>query len=157
MMKNLERFGLPSLLILISLGVAIFFVYVATTRTLTGLESALLQIFTLVAGLYGSFIFGRRFADEAAKELIKPHARSAFRRLSSLYLSLSQVADAIESSHDFESREDYQVILAKLEAFVFNQLATADDALEDWRDIVPEDVEELRQRLSSSNPTRDRQ
>ena len=129
----------------------------ATSRTLTGPESVLWQSFTLVAGFVGSFIFGRQSAHEAAKELIKSHARSAFRRLSSLYLSLSQVADAIESSHDFESREDYQVTLAKLEAFVFNQLATADDALEDWRDIVPEDVEELRQRLSLDNPKRDRQ
>ena len=33
--------------------------------------------------------------------------------------------------------------LAKLDAIVAEQLATADDALEDWRDIVPEDVEEL--------------
>ena len=33
--------------------------------------------------------------------------------------------------------------LARLEAIVIEQLATADDALEDWRDIVPEDVEEL--------------
>jgi hypothetical protein len=37
--------------------------------------------------------------------------------------------------------------LARLEAIVIEQLATADDALEDWRDIVPEDVKELRGRL----------
>lgn len=152
-MKTFERFG-PHLLILISLGVGGFFAYVATTRISTGLESFLWQAFTLVASVVGAFLFGRQSASEAAREIIKPHARSAFRRLLSLYRSLSRVADHIESSH--ESHEACQVTLAKLEAIVVEQLTTADDALEDWRDIVPEDVEELRQRLSPSSPTKDR-
>ena len=149
-MKNLERLW-PVLLILISLGVAIYFAYVTTTRTLTGLESFLLQIFTLVTGLVGSFIFGRQSAREAAKEIVRPHVRSAFRRLLSLYQSLSQVAQDIESSKDCRYIGDYRIILARLEASVREQLATADDALEDWRDIVPEDVEEFRQGLSPDN------
>ena len=33
--------------------------------------------------------------------------------------------------------------LAKLDTIVTEQLAAADDALEDWRDIVPDDVKEL--------------
>ena len=155
MMKNHERLW-PVLLILISLGVAIYFISVTTTRTLTGLESVLLQIFALATGLVGSFIFGRQSARKAAREIIKPHARSAFRRLLSLYQSLSQVAAVIESSKNCVSREDYRIILARLEASVGEQLATADDALEDWRDIVPEDVEELRQGLFPDNTTRDR-
>ena len=44
--------------------------------------------------------------------------------------------------------------LAKLEVIVVEQLAVTDDALEDWRDIVPEDVEEL---LQSDNTKRNRQ
>jgi hypothetical protein len=50
-----------------------------------------------------------------------------------------------------------QVTLAKLEAIVVEQLASADDAIEEWKDIVPEDVEELDQRFSSDKTTRDRQ
>lgn len=38
-------------------------------------------------------------------------------------------------------------VLDKLESLVIEQIATANDALEDWRDIVPEDVEELRAKL----------
>ena len=155
-MKNLERLW-PVLLILISLGVAVYFISVTTTRTLTGLESVLLQIFALVTGLAGSFIFGQQSARKAATEIIKPHARSAFRRLLSLYRSLSRVANILASSQDFESREDYEVMHAKLEGIVVEQLTTAGDALEDWRDIVPEDVEVLYQRLSFDNPKRDSQ
>ena len=145
-MKTLERLT-PFLLIVVSLFVAGLFAYMATERKLTNLESVILQAFVLGAGLIGSFVFGRQSAREAAREIIKPHARSAFRRLLSLYQSLSRVGSTIEASQKSDSPEDHGITLAKLEAIVIEQLATADDALEDWRDIVPEDVEELRQRL----------
>ena len=153
-MKTLERIA-SRLLIAISVVVAGLFAYVATTRPLTGLESVLLQSFSLLAGLGGSFIFGRQSASEVAREIIKPHARSAFRRLLSLYQSLSRVATTIESVQSVESPE-YPVVIAKVEAIVIEQIATADDALEDWRDIVPEDVKELDPR-SFNAITRDRQ
>ncbi len=155
-MKNFERYA-PYFLILISLVIAVSFAYVATTRALTYQESIFLQSFSLLAGLGGSFIFGRQSAREAAREIIKPHARSAFRRLLSLYQSLSRVATTIESSQNFESPVENQVTLAKLETIVVEQLASADDAIEEWKDIVPEDVEELDRRFSSDKTTRDRQ
>lgn len=134
-------------LIILCVVVAIIFGYIATKRTLTGLESVLLQSFSVGAGLIGSYIFGKQSAREAAKEIIKPHARSAFRRLLSLFQSLSRVAKAIEQHNQSPNDFNADVTIAKLEAIVAEQLATADDALEDWRDIVPDDVEELRQRL----------
>lgn len=156
-MKNLYRIVPPAFLVLVSTGVSVFVAYTATTRTLNGVESVLWQIFVLVAGLTGSFIAGKQSAREAAKEIIKPHARSAFRRLLSLYRSLSWTLTEIKSSQSSGVQEDFQVVLAKLEAIVTEQLTAADDALEDWNDIVPEDVEELRQKLQSDNTTRNRQ
>ena len=154
-MKNLERIAAP-LLIIIAIGTSIFLAYTATKRTLTGLESALWQIFVFAAGLAGSFIFGRQSAREAAREIIKPHALKAFRRLVSLYRSLSRTAEAIKAAQDDESPENQQVTLAKLDAIVTEQLATADDALEDWEDIVPENVEKLRQKIQSEDTMEDR-
>ena len=155
-MKHLERIG-PALLIFVSISISVILAYIATKRTLSSLESTLWQIFVFASGLAGSFIFGRQSAREAAREMIKPHARSAFRRLLSLYHSLSRAATAIESAQISDSREDYQVALARLEEIITEQLSTADDALEDWRDVVPEDVEELEQKRQSDNTTRNRQ
>lgn len=118
-------------------------VYTAAIRTLTSLENVLLQVISLSAGLAGSFIFGRRSAREAAREIIKPHARSAFRRVLSLYRSLARASATIKLSQAPESEEALQVTLARLDTIVTEQLAAADDALEDWRDIVPDDVKEL--------------
>ena len=116
-----------------------------------------MQIILLAIGSSISFFIGHRSAREAASQIIKPHARSAFRRLISLYNGLSRAAKAIESSQRSESDEDYQVLLARLREIVAHQLITADNALDDWNDIVPEDVEELKQKLQSDNTTEDRQ
>ena len=153
-MKHLERIG-PTLLILFSIGISIFLAYTATQRTLTGLESTLWQIFAFAGGLAGSFIFGRQSAREAAREIIKPHARSAFRRLRALYDNLSRAANVIELGQVSDSQENYQVTLARLEEIVAAQLITADDALEDWNDIVPEEVEELKHKLQSNGTKED--
>lgn len=130
-------------------------VYIAATRDLSGLENVLLQIISLAIGIGVSFYVGRQSAQTAAKELIKPHARSAFRRLVSLYRSLQRAATTIEAAQGLENADEHEVTLAKLEVIVSAQLATADDALEDWRDIVPEDVKEIHQKLRPGYTTED--
>jgi hypothetical protein len=153
-MKHLERIG-PALLLLFSIGVSVILAYTATTRTLTGLESTLWQIFVFAAGLAGSFIFGRQSAREAAKEIIKPHARGAARYLISLYKSILRARSVatIEASQDLESSAGYHVMRAYLIATFTEQLATADDALENWRDILDEELEDLIEKLREDNTT----
>lgn len=150
-MKDLIITNYKLLIVLIGLVVLLGLVYIVADTPLTDLENVLLQIIFLAIGCSVSFFVGKKSVEKAAKEIIKPHARKAFRRLVSLYQSLSRAANAIKSAQDDESPEKQQVTLAKLDAIVTEQLATADDALEDWNDIVPEDVEELKQKLGSGN------
>lgn len=147
-MKKSEYIA-PVLLVLVSIGILGFFIYVSTTRNLTNLELVISQTFALIIGLFGSFIFGRQSATRAGREVIKPHARSAFRRLLSLYMSISRVANIITMSKNPRD-EDPHVTLEKVEVIVIEQLATADDALEDWRDIVPEEVDELSRKIHTN-------
>lgn len=153
-MKRIELMGAIALIV-VSVIVAAVFTIVATKRPLSDLEGVLLQAFSLGSGVIGSFIFGKYSARSAARELIKPHARSAFRRLLSLFRSLSRVASTIEGVSR-GSADDHKLALSKLEAIVIEQLATADDALEDWRDIVPEDVDELRQQITNKRYSEDK-
>jgi hypothetical protein len=130
--------------------VAVVFSVVSMYRPLSGLENVLLQIFSLAIGMAGSYVLGRESASAAARELVKPHARSAFRRLLSLYSSLSRLALAIQNARPSGDTASLHVsVLDKLEVMVTEQIVTADDALDDWRDIVPEEVEELRARLAA--------
>lgn len=139
------------LLILISVGLAITYIVIASRRILTPLEGTMFQFFVLGLGIMGSFLFGKQSAKQAAMDLIKPHARSAFRRLITLYKSLSRLALAIDQAKRKEiSVTNNNLILEKLEAIVIEQIATANDALEDWRDIVPEEVKEITDKVSKA-------
>ena len=145
-MKNHTHI-IPVLLIFVSIVILGFFNYVSTTRALTYLELTISQALPLVVGLVGSYIFGKQSATKDGREIIKPHARSAFRRLLSLYMSISRVANIIEMS---KNPEDSHETLGKVEVVVREQLATADDALDDWRDIVPEEVDELSRKVRTN-------
>jgi len=135
---------IPLALVSAAVLVAVFSIIVSAIRSLSSLENTLLWVISLALSLVGSFYIGKESASEAVHELIRPHARSAFRRLMSLYGSLSRVATEIAIS---KSPESQKLLIAKLEAIVVEQLATADDALEDWRDIAPDEVTELKSRL----------
>lgn len=149
-MKSVEKIA-ATLLIFIALILMSLVAYTATQRELTEMEAIVFQFLALLAGIGGSYIFGRRASRETIRETIEPHARSAFRRLISLYRSLSRVAAIIESE---ETRDDASKIDI-IRAIVVEQIATADDALADWQDVVPEAVEEMRKdmRIAESGET----
>ena len=111
-------------------------------RDPTTLEFGLFQLLILATGLLGSYIFGRNSARAGATEVIRPHARAAFRRVMALYKSLYRLSARIEELkvESPDSRLDL------IQALVDEQITTGQDAMEDWRDIVPEDVEEIERR-----------
>ena len=155
-MKYTE-YAAPGLLIVMSVAGFVAFAYVATTRQLTDLESVFLQVLAVSTGFTGTFMVGRLSATNVAREIIKPHARSAFRRLLSQYESLHRMATIIDSSRGSNMPDQGQQVLARLGEIATSQISIADDALADWEDIVPEDVRELRQVLSSKRSRRGRQ
>lgn len=111
--------GTGIFLVALSIGVALVFAIVAKFRPLSGLETVLLQFFSLAIGLLGSYIFGRESVRNATRDVIKPHARSAFRRLLSLYGSLSRLALAIQAARPSNGSPFVEAtILDKLEVMV---------------------------------------
>lgn len=132
-------------LIVASLIVSVIFIGISAVRNLTTLENTLLQVFSLGLGLVGSFVIGREDSKVAAKDLVKPHAKSAFRRVLSLYNSLSRLANAIEyQKENLAGNEAGIHSLEKLQGIVIEQISTADDALEDWKDILPDELSRLK-------------
>lgn len=137
-------------LLIISIMGAVYFVYTATSRQLTDIEGVYLQAITWVTGIVASLVFGRMSSRAAAREVIRPHARSSFRRMISLYHSISRVANTVAEAQESDNLDTNSVALSRIEAIVVEQLSTADDAIEAWRDIVPEDVEDLGKRIKYS-------
>ena len=134
----------PAILILTSIVLMGLFGYIATNRSLTEVEVIAFQFLSLFTALVGSYIFGRQTSKNNVKEMVEPYARSAFRRLISLFQSISRVAAIIEGDGNDSSK--IQII----RAITIEQISTANDALADWQDIVPESVEELRREMQIS-------
>jgi hypothetical protein len=121
------------------------------------LAAAILQAVTLVFGVYGSYVLGQVSARQAAQDLVRPHARSAFRRMLNLYAALGRLHEAVgqqltwlsslEGMHDKTVNfEHVRASLMLLEAVVIEQIATGEDAIEDWRDLVPDEVAEIERK-----------
>ena len=132
-------------LIVICIAFSVTMVRVSSQRPLTALEATLLQFVILSAGVTASYLFARRSATHAARDIVKAHARSAFRRVVSLYSSLSRLSVRIQRLRSQEASEGHA--LDVIEAIVREQIPTGADALEDWRDIVPDDVADVENRL----------
>lgn len=135
------------ILLIATVAIAIFNIVVSSERRLTPLEDSLMWLFGLATALIGSYLFARRYAD-------KPHARSAFRRILRLYDSLSRLGNVISKAQKTNPNEN-NGILQVLQAMVTEQIATVDDALEDWRDIIPKDVEEIERKLKEKKEKSD--
>ncbi len=135
-----------SLLIAVSIGaaiaVAVMVVAISAFRELSPLEIVLLQFFVLVLGLYGSYRFGQNSARASARDVIRPHARSAVRSLLGLRDSLYGLYYRVDEYRS--SAADHR--LDVIQAIVEEQIPIGDSAIEDWRDIAPEDVAEIIQR-----------
>lgn len=139
------------ILVFLSLGFSVAFVIVAAHRRLTDLENVLLQIITLALGLVGSYVMGEASARENAQDMIKPHAKSAFRRLLSLYGSLGRLLQAMGREKKKVTDNHQAVAIIQLfEDLVAEQLYTSGDALEDWSDVVPEELAALKAKLPAT-------
>lgn len=137
---------LAILLVTGAIAFAVLFVVVSATRELTTLELIVFQVMVLLLSLLGSFAFSREFAAGAADQSLKRHAKSAFRRVLTLFRGLSRIAAVAN-----DPGADLHSALAVISAIVREHIATADDALEDWREIVPEEADALRQSIPPSD------
>lgn len=132
-------YALGGFLVAISLAFAAIMVYASSQRELSSLERTLFQVVILGGGLSGSFLFGRMSALQAARDIIRPQARSAFRRARSLRRSLNALSTRIETMQ----KEEYDHRLALVHAVVNELTFVSQDALDDWRDVIPDDADDI--------------
>ena len=131
-----------ALLIIIAVVVAVVMIATSATRPLTPLETTLFQLVTLGAGIAGSFLLGRASAAQAARDVIRPHARSALRQLLVLSDSLIRLSGRIREFRASGADPRLDII----QAVIDEQIPMGRSAVEGWNDFVPDDVDEVIQR-----------
>ena len=122
-----------------AIALAVTMVVVSAFRPLSTLETALWQLISMAAGLYGSYLLGQRAARESAMDLLRLHARSAVRRLLAIRASWHRLSHRIEE-FQLEERDPR---LEVIQAIVEERSTIADSAIEDWRDVAADEVEEV--------------
>lgn len=136
---------IPGLVILASLACSGWMIWLASVRQekgtgLTAVETALFQTIIAILGLAGSFYFSRATSNTPQ------NAKSAFRRLVSLYEGLGTFLTTIEARRRvLIARAEEKTIsldnaldtLDILEVQIREKLQTIDDAVADWRDLAP--------------------
>lgn len=140
-----------TLLIIIAVVVAVVMIATSATRPLTPLETTLFQLVTLGAGIAGSFLLGRASAAQAARDVIRPHARSALRQLLVLGDSLHRLSGRIEGFR--ASGDDPRLDI--IQTVIDEQIPMGRCSVENWRDIVQDEVDEVYEEWTENPMWRD--
>jgi hypothetical protein len=138
--KYRDRYHIPLLFIFST--ASIVFVVLHFLRDVSAVENAMFQVLISGFGLIGSYILGQYSARQGAIDIVKPHARASFRRVTALYKSLYHLSERIDELN----QQDFDYRLELIQALVNEQIRTGQDAIDDWRDIVPEEVAEIERR-----------
>jgi hypothetical protein len=156
-LEGTREWLLPSAVVLVSVVLAVVTVIVGTQPEPNKFATSLLQGMVIVLSTWGAFVFGKVAARKAAADVVRPHARSGFRRVRNLYAALGRQRNAVadqlvrldsvrDPDHPELVRFDHvQASLVALGYMVTEQIGTVDDALEDWRDLVPDEVAAIEQ------------
>lgn len=123
-------------------------------REPTPLELVLFQVIVLGLSLLGSYLFSLQSAHAATTERLRPHAGSAFRRTVSLYLAIRRFIESVETQRRVllslasdnggtVSMNHIEQSLDLLDVQMREQVQTANDAMTDWKELVPADVADL--------------
>lgn len=137
-------------------GLLVLTIIVTGNQSSTKLENGLLQFISFMFSVAIAGGIGYFSAKEQGKAIVRPHGRKAVRRIVTLGDGVRSFGTVIEAERErfshrgatngqielFEVERTFDVLYSQLEG----QLRTINDAIEDWRDVVPEDVAAIEQR-----------
>ncbi len=133
--------------VLVSLVFAGIMVTTTSNRPLSALEAALFQIIVLIVGLggglFGSYKAGQTSAAESARDVIRPPRplRAALRSV----IVLNNDLMALHGPIDHLARDTADERIAMLHHLVDASSRVAVAAIDDWRDVIPEDFQDFEE------------
>ena len=129
-------------LVVVSIAIALAFagymVWTTAERALSPREAVLFQIVIMGVSLAGGLIGSYKFGQSAATN--KQYARSALRSVLVLFGGLQRLRDAVEQLAATDQAADH---LWPLLLHIDSQMDLANSAINDWRDLIPEEFEDV--------------
>lgn len=144
--KRVPGFALIALAVFSS----VLYINKASERKLSDLENIQFQIITMSIGLLGSFLLGGVTAREAAEDIVRPHAKSAFRRVMALYASLASLHNTMDKvKPTLDATPQAIAAIERFQDLVIEQINTSGNTIEDWGDLVPEEVAKVKEQSAA--------
>lgn len=151
-MKVINKIKMNDIILgILPLLVVIFIVYfVAKDNTFTALEITLLQVIEIVATTFSAGYFATRFAEKSSQE----RARLALRRIATIYRFFPNFINSIQRQEGFlntrakNNKVDQGYVtqaFSSIIAQLYQQINTVNDAVDDWKDLVPDPEKVLRE------------
>ncbi|WP_125679511.1 hypothetical protein [Amycolatopsis sp. WAC 04182] len=142
-------------LALITLVLATLTVVVGVQEPPNKLAASIMQGMTLLFGVLTAHVYGLLSAKNAAKEMVRLHARKSIRRIVNLQQALfrhdqkhssylDELQEALVDDEAGKSYVDFTQVkwaIGTLQQLTQELQATCRDSLEDWKDIAPEELE----------------
>ena len=151
-----------AVLTLTTLVLAALTVYVGTRTPPNLLGASLLQAMTLAVGVVTPYVFAKYSDANASSEILKSHAKPAFRRTRNIYKGLGLLSSQIQLSfgrleqltqqangQEYIEYEHVRSVMYSLEYALNALIETADDVLRDWHDLVPDEVDAIMREVES--------
>jgi hypothetical protein len=127
----------------------------------TSLENGLLQFISFVFSTAIALAIGYFSAREQGRELVQPHGRKAVRRIVTLgsgIQSFGEILAAERTRMERQAEQSGSVTLSEVETTftvlasqIDGQLRTVGDAIEDWRDVVPDEVRAIEEQAQRND------
>lgn len=148
------RWGIATTIVFaVLLGTTVLLTRAGATNT----ENALWQFILFGVAAYLSYYFGKKSIKAGVNEVLRSHGRKSVRRIENLAAGIGDYATVIDKEgaafEDVARRNRGKVplydaahSLSVIRSQIDGEIRTAADAIEDWRDLVPEEVRELEQR-----------
>ena len=148
------RYGYALAVIVVGAVILGFDVWVTGRKGATTLEIALCQFILFAIGLGVSFWFGSKSAAEGAKDVVRPHGRSAIRRLASLARftqRIRRIQEGQGSRLESTAADNNQMVgiettranIEIIDSLLEEQVLLVAEAIEDWRDVLPAELQRL--------------
>lgn len=138
--------GVPSFPVAVLAGCVVI---VAVVSLVENLVAGAVATVALIIGLWGSYELGQKSVTGGD---VRPRIRGSYRRMATLHAQLYALTEVVARQRDASLQSDSQVgertaaTLEMIEFAIGQNLSVVADAMEDWADIVPEEVADLRQK-----------
>jgi len=137
------RLGVVALVV-IATGFFTYLVLRAEQGVSRALDTFLITVIGIGASVVASVIIGRWSAQKSAHDNLRPFLRTAFRSHGELILGLDRVAEEIREASD---KLTDKLPLSATKARVQEQYQRALEGLENWKELLPEGIEELVEKI----------